>query len=57
MKKINPNAGDFGYDLFNAIEAVLHKYTTGDDDTIESVADDMANGAIEALVTAQDLLS
>lgn len=57
MKKINPDAGDFGYDLFKAIEAVLCKYTTGDADVIEDFANEMAVEAIRALVTEQNLLS
>ena len=57
MKKINPDAGDFSFDLFKAIEDVLYEYTTGDADDIEHIANEMAVAAIRALVTEQNLLS
>lgn len=57
MKKINPDAGDFGFDLFKAIESVLCEYTTGDADVIEDIANEMADKAIAALVTEQESLS
>lgn len=56
MKKINPAAGNFEYDVFKAIEAVLYEYTTGDADVIEDIANEMADKAIAALITEQDLL-
>lgn len=56
MKKLDIGSGDFEYDLFSAIDAVLSRFTDWDYDTVEHIANEMSIKAIEALEHEQNNL-